>query len=422
MSQNNHAFAFRPITHALIRRTLIWVSIATVVFCVLQAVVTYRLVNDETQGDVHNLVQTHVKLLSVAVWDLDPDAIQREVNLLLEGTPMAYAQVRSSDGSVYEVGRLKPGRWDRLENYPITRPGHPNEVIGSLKIRIDGRRMLANVLTNVAMVFLQGVVLTAIKLGLVVTILRRDLQKPMTQLANFVNGIRADNLGSRLDLQRPTKRRSDEIDLVVKGFRHLQARLRRHIATLDEQVARRTQQLNDALDTLKKMSTADALTGCFNRQHLNEAFPAEVQRAERYQHDLSVIFCDADHFKGINDTHGHLVGDAVLKALGGYLQESVRPDIDWVVRFGGEEFLIILPETSASDAVTVAERLRRQIEESLRLPLDGGGHLAFTVSMGVAQRLPGEKGDALIARADGALYAAKEAGRNKVWIAPVPAG
>ncbi|HWI19892.1 MAG TPA: diguanylate cyclase [Vicinamibacterales bacterium] len=166
---------------------------------------------------------------------------------------------------------------------------------------------------------------------------------------------------------------------------------------------------------VKDNSVKDALTGCFTRGHAIDVIDAELRRARRSQTPVSMIMFDLDHFKDVNDRYGHLCGDAVLSAVGKRMKEVLRGS-DLKCRYGGEEFLVLLPETPLHGARRVAETLRREIAER-PVPWAGEG-LTVTASFGLAQTLPGEVNvQAVIARADQALYRAKDDGRNCVRIA-----
>jgi diguanylate cyclase (GGDEF)-like protein/PAS domain S-box-containing protein len=169
-------------------------------------------------------------------------------------------------------------------------------------------------------------------------------------------------------------------------------------------------------DDLRLRATVDGLTGIANRNHFIDTGDLEVHRARRYGRPLSVVLIDLDHFKQINDTHGHGVGDAVIKSVVRACLGSLRT-IDRMGRLGGEEFAALLPETTREGAAIVAERLRAAIA-AMAIELDGGAPLMTTASIGVATIADSDatRVDALIARADRALYAAKRAGRNRVMI------
>ena len=164
---------------------------------------------------------------------------------------------------------------------------------------------------------------------------------------------------------------------------------------------------------LKQLSDTDPLSGIGNRRFFMRRLRQEVARAQRLAQPLSLLMLDIDHFKRINDTRGHLLGDVVICALADVLHEGVR-DIDVVARMGGEEFAILLLGTTAERAVTIAERIRATAESSPVLPSDGPA-VPYTISIGVAQWQPDDASDlAVFGRADEALYLAKAGGRNRV--------
>jgi two-component system cell cycle response regulator len=161
------------------------------------------------------------------------------------------------------------------------------------------------------------------------------------------------------------------------------------------------------------LAITDPLTGCLNRRALMEELTAELQRMQRYEPSLSILMIDLDRFKQVNDTRGHLAGDAVLRKVGELLRREVRT-VDSVARYGGEEFVILLPVTQLDGALTFAERIRERIAEEDFA--ETGDPLRATVSIGVASVAPGEEidPDGFIALADEALYRAKHEGRNLV--------
>ena len=203
-------------------------------------------------------------------------------------------------------------------------------------------------------------------------------------------------------------------DYLSKPFNHaeLAARLKTGIRILNLESS-----LREANDEIRTLAVTDALTGCLNRGYLNQHLPEELKRAHRYGRPLAAVICDIDHFKAVNDTWGHPAGDAVLVEFGKVLNAAIRGDLDWVVRFGGEEFLLILPETNLEGAVRLAERIRATVAEA---PIHHKGiDIPVTASFGVAElgadsQNPQQAVEDLLRRADNALYAAKEAGRNRV--------
>ncbi|HUN49657.1 MAG TPA: PleD family two-component system response regulator [Candidatus Sulfotelmatobacter sp.] len=164
------------------------------------------------------------------------------------------------------------------------------------------------------------------------------------------------------------------------------------------------------------MAVTDALTGLFNRRYMTGHLDTLIARAGPGVRGLSLLVLDIDHFKAVNDTHGHAVGDEVLREFGGRVSRSVR-GIDLACRYGGEEFVVVMPETELAVARKVAERLCRHVAEEAFIVKGGDLALPITCSVGVAAWRAEESGEALLKRADDALYVAKREGRNRVTVA-----
>lgn len=189
-----------------------------------------------------------------------------------------------------------------------------------------------------------------------------------------------------------------------------QARLQAQLQESSQQLA----EMRVSLDTARREAMTDGLTGIANRKAFEQALADAIEEADRDSQPLSLLMVDIDHFKSFNDTHGHLVGDHVLKLVARMLTECIKGR-DTAARYGGEEFAIILPRTSLANAVTLAEQVRifvgsRQIVNKARNANFG----TVALSIGVAERRPGEVSSTLTRRADQALYTAKRAGRNRV--------
>jgi diguanylate cyclase (GGDEF)-like protein len=212
----------------------------------------------------------------------------------------------------------------------------------------------------------------------------------------------------------------------VRLMRDAQARLQtRYAQDLETQVKARTHELDDALHRLSEaharlqaMAQHDPLTGLKNRAFLNERLPVLWRQAQREQQHLSVLMIDIDHFKLLNDRHGHAAGDEALRQVAHMIDRHARRPEDHAVRYGGEEFLVILPQTHAAGAAHIAEALRADLA-AMPIPV-GKETLHLTVSIGVAGTVP--RGDlpvdALIEAADRLLYQAKHEGRNRCAVLP----
>ena len=194
------------------------------------------------------------------------------------------------------------------------------------------------------------------------------------------------------------------------------------------EVARRIinleQSLRHANTQNRMLAVTDALTGAYNRRYLSEYLPKEFSRSRRYRHPLATLACDIDHFKRINDTYGHGVGDEVLQAFVSRAVSVLRVNADWIARSGGEEFTIVLPETDLATASKVGDRIRHVISNT---SFDtAAGPVGITVSVGVSSIEPTNDVTAsandLLQTADQCLYMSKHAGRDRTTALPVGRG
>lgn len=199
---------------------------------------------------------------------------------------------------------------------------------------------------------------------------------------------------------------------LAQGINAMIARIAVTQEELQQQIDQATQELRAQKDAAEQAARTDALTGVASRRAFSEAAEAEMQRALRYRTELSLLMMDLDHFKAVNDTHGHVTGDAVLVSFAQTVLQQVRK-VDLVARLGGEEFVVLLPNITAEQSMALAERIRLAFANS-HLQVDGKP-LHFTVSIGVAQFDPRELTlNGWLSRADAALYRAKALGRNRV--------
>ncbi|HUS89364.1 MAG TPA: diguanylate cyclase [Desulfosporosinus sp.] len=185
----------------------------------------------------------------------------------------------------------------------------------------------------------------------------------------------------------------DAVDAAMKKWKNLE-------------LSRETQ------EKLEKLANVDPLTGLLNRRAILNKLEESIKHSRRYETNLSVIMLDIDHFKEINDSYGHFVGDHGLKRIALFLQRKIR-DTDVAGRLGGDEFLIVLPKAIMSSALTTAERIRENLANTKMRNLIGDV-FSMTVSQGVASYKPGDSVSSLVSRSDAAMYRAKQNGRNRV--------
>jgi diguanylate cyclase (GGDEF)-like protein len=217
--------------------------------------------------------------------------------------------------------------------------------------------------------------------------------RPLRQLAQAIKAYQADGTPLRMSTTQP-----DEIGLLASTVTGM-------VAETENLMAR-----------LRHQAMTDTLTGLANRRRLNEHAAEELRLAMHRREPLSMIMFDLDRFKGINDSHGHTVGDCVLMAAGEAVKTCIRSG-DLAARIGGEEFCVVLPATGGEEAAAVAECIRKALASMIVAPLKRGG---ITASFGVCQARVGEGLQTLLQRSDKALYEAKRAGRNRVQWAGLP--
>lgn len=232
----------------------------------------------------------------------------------------------------------------------------------------------------------------------------RSIVVPLQRLIRAADRIADGDLEVRLSATR-----KDELGHLTKVFNQMADRLRRSHAEI--MAANEAMQLqNQALETL---SITDSLTGLYNRSKLDVILTDQLARYKRTQRPFGLLMLDIDHFKTLNDTYGHITGDEILAGVARILLQSIR-SIDFAARYGGDEFIIILVETSAELALKTAERIRSQVQ-NMRYSFNSST-ISITVSIGIVECEPGDlTTTAVFARADNALYEAKRAGRNQAY-------
>jgi len=252
--------------------------------------------------------------------------------------------------------------------------------------------------------------------------IRAEMRQLLREVgASLLNaGEDAERFGSRVHGAVAEIEHSSSVDQIhdllravideARAMRESTNALRSHFDTKTREI----QTLQHELDRARKRALTDALTGLANREALYEAVESAIHDADEHDTDLCLLLVDIDYFKRVNDTHGHLVGDRVIRFVASTLKRLVKGK-DTAARFGGEEFAVVLPDTPANGAMALAENIRRAIADARLVRSDTREPLSqITVSIGVGSYRRGEAVNALLDRTDQALYAAKSGGRNRV--------
>ncbi len=248
-----------------------------------------------------------------------------------------------------------------------------------------------------------GIIFTLLT-ATVALLLGKLTAKPLVELAVTAKTIGDGNLDIRTNVSS-----NDEIGSLAQSLNKMTENLQKTMTSRDKLIHEVEQRIQ-AEEKLQLLATTDELTGAYNRRAFNEYLNKNIGRAKRYQEPLSMLLLDIDHFKKINDTHGHDVGDQILKFLVRVVLESLRQE-DIMARWGGEEFTLLMPQTGKNSALQLAERLRGKIS-TFDFPTAG----QVTVSIGLTELHADDDADSFVKRADVALYKAKKGGRNMVML------
>ena len=260
----------------------------------------------------------------------------------------------------------------------------------------------------------------AIPLGYV--LINRVLVHPIRRLVHVTRRLAGGDFQARSGLNR-----RDEVGVLAVAMDDMAAevtrkrnellasneRLERKVVERTEELQGKNELLEESMLTLREMAITDALTHLANRRYFNEQLARQFSQASRYDEDLSCCMIDLDHYKEINDTLGHQLGDEVLKITAEEIQAALR-DSDVAARYGGDEFVLLLPETSIEDALEVAGRIRIRMARALQK--DKRLRVPITVSIGVAslRRDTPQSAEGLVSMADRALYCAKDLGKDRI--------
>ncbi|MFJ7311759.1 diguanylate cyclase [Pseudomonas sp. NPDC098747] len=260
-------------------------------------------------------------------------------------------------------------------------------------------------------------VFAAVVFALVAYYLALYLSRPIEQLARSAKQVQDNQPGAHFPLQHPVQeiaQLGQSIDAMTQSLLGKERELQEANASLEATVAQRTADLMQANAELLSLATHDALTGVHNRRRFDEKLTEYSLLSRRTGRSFALLLIDADHFKRINDTHGHAVGDEVLQQLAQLIQSSLRTT-DFVARYGGEEFAVLLPEISTPDTPeVVAEKIRAAVAGA---DFANAGQVTVSIGVGLADPADNKPGN-LIKRADQLLYQAKAAGRNQVACNP----
>jgi diguanylate cyclase (GGDEF)-like protein len=400
---------------------LLWILAISAVMAVMatsvQLLFDYRRDVSDLEQAMRYIEENQLPGLADAAWNFHADALKVQLEGIGRSPWVAGALVRYGPNQAAELasGAIDLAQPEVLQ-FPLRRNVGSNVVlVGHVYIAPNLRDLYGRTIRRVAVVLSTQAVKSLVISTCILLLVSGMITRHLTQMAEFAKSFQVGETFSPFTLRRGERARRDELAVLADCLNDAYCRLHtahefevRHNEILSREVALRTAELQEAHRAIAKLATTDRLTGTVNRLGLEEAFARELARAQRYQAPMAVILADVDKFKSVNDSFGHQVGDVVLKEFAEILQSEAR-HTDVVGRWGGEEFLILCPETDAEAAAVLAERMRSSIAAH-DFPQVG----TRTGSFGIAAFRADDTEATLVKRADDALYRAKNGGRDRV--------
>jgi diguanylate cyclase (GGDEF)-like protein len=417
----------------LVRRAFgIGVAIGLVVM-LLQVLYVYVTELQIARDRLDQIERTQVPQLATSVWLVNP----AESGLVLDGLAtlpgIAHVALRGDDGEV-QVRGVRPTTVLAERRFPLQPRIAGTYRVGELEVVVGPTELINKLVRRSVFAGLTTLAAVGACVAALLVMFRLEVTRHLQRMAHHARDVGLEALDEPLHFDNKTEASPpDELDQLAQAFngmreriagdvkrmRRYEAELSAHRDHLEGLVQIRTMELEEKARELEaqraaieRLANTDALTGTLSRRHFHELGERELARAARGEQPIAALVLDIDHFKRVNDAHGHAGGDAVLKAFARRCQAMLR-GTDVLGRLGGEEFAVLMPGSGLAEALVAAERIRAAVAD-VAVDVDGT-RLAITVSIGAAARPAAETTlEVLLVAADEALYAAKRGGRNRV--------
>jgi len=403
-------------SRGLARRILLWIVCISATAALLatsaQLFFDYRQDVSELEKGMRYIEQNQLPGLADAAWNFNVPSMRVQLDGIGRSPWVAATTVRYGPS---QQAQLSSGKIDHdadmIYRYPLRRHGI---VVGVIEIEPNLHTLYGRTMGRIAIVLAVQTAKSLVTSVCILLLISWMITRHLTQMAEFAQSFEPGQRFRPFILRRTTAHQ-DELTVLADGLNDAYARLQRahefevrHNEILTQEVALRTAELQEAHQRLARQAVTDKLTGALNRFGLEERFVAEMLCVDAEHAPLAVILTDIDDFKEVNDRWGHLAGDVLLQEYTTVLHSILRAT-DTLARWGGEEFLILCPQTTLEQAVQLAAAMRARVEAHY---FPCVSHK--TSSFGVAAWRQGDSTNSLVKRADDALYRAKEDGRNRV--------
>lgn len=413
-------FKRKSLSHQLLISILGIYALITFTVTLVHVVIEYRYTKENIKHELERIAHIFEPALQTAIWNLNDEQLSSIAQGMNE-MPLVYS-VKISDPNhklLYDQRKKGTSASDDKELtyvFPIYQKHDGNQIfLAEVTLRSSDEAIFERVKVGFAMLLFNAMIKSLALMTLFYIAFRKHLEVPLDALMHQISNLKTEKK-SLIDVKW---KRVNELSILQSKFngllKHIYAEEDRRIEMVQNQnkqlealVQERTHELEILNRELQNLATTDALTQIANRSSLDEVLKHSIAENERYQRPFSMVMIDIDFFKKINDTHGHLVGDMVLKTVAQLIKSQIR-SVDTVGRWGGEEFVIVYREIECQGAYALAENIRQSVE---KYPFEGLERI--TISLGVAQYRTGTSAEELLKQADNALYHSKEHGRNKV--------
>lgn len=413
-------FKHKSLSNQLLFSILGIYALITFTVTLVHIVIEYRYTKENIKHELERIAHIFEPALQTAIWNLSDEQLSSIAQGMNE-MPLVYS-VKIADPNhipLYEQEKKGTSASDDEElsyTFPIYQKHDGNQIfLAEVTLRSSDEAIFERVKVGFAMLLLNAMIKSLALMTLFYIAFRKHLEVPLDALMHQISNLKTEKK-SFIDVKW---KRVNELSILQNRFnallKHIYAEEDRRIEMVQNQnkqlealVQERTYELEILNRELQNLATTDALTQIANRSSLDEVLKQSIAENERYQRPFSVVMIDIDFFKKINDTHGHLVGDTVLKTVAQLIKSQIR-SVDTVGRWGGEEFVIVYREIECQGAYALAENIRQSVE---KYPFEGLERI--TISLGVAQYRAGTSAEELLKQADTAMYDSKEQGRNKV--------
>jgi diguanylate cyclase (GGDEF)-like protein len=354
--------------------------------------------------------------ISESVWSFDDQQIKLLLDALISLPYVEQVGIVTEDHRDRWSSGAASSQYVLRRVYPLMRQFNgKDQQVGTLEVTASLDAIYGRLVKHGLSILLSNGVKTFLVAFFMLAVFRRQVTQRLECLEMDVCKLATDLIPDALSLYKDDPHPSeadDEIGRLRRTFRMISEKLKYHQSQLEASVVERTSELTRLNNELRELARTDALTALANRRAFIEAIETEFHRSNRFGTPAAVLMIDVDHFKQVNDVHGHEAGDHALVAVARILKTMARAT-DLPARFGGEEFVVLLTNTDSSGALEMAERIRIAIAQSI--VISPSGNFGLTASIGVTplSRIE-DNWSAVISRADQGMYRAKELGRNRV--------